>query len=49
MSAKLFIDLSVLLFEMIGYGVLVFVDWRIAVGVFALHWAINIKIRAKNV
>ena len=28
-----------------GYILLAYVDWRIAVGVFAIHWLINVRMR----
>jgi hypothetical protein len=31
--------------QLVGYGVLLFADWRVALGVFLCHWAINIEYR----
>jgi len=32
----------------IGYGMLVISDWKIAVGVFFIHWYMNIKVEESN-
>jgi len=29
---------------MTGYGLLLFTDWKIALGVFLIHWYVNIDI-----
>jgi hypothetical protein len=34
-----------LFLQLVGYGVLIYVDWRVALGVFLCHWAINIECR----
>ena len=34
--------------QLIGYGILIYIDWRIALGAFLLHWAINIECRARR-
>lgn len=37
---QLVYSILVTIFMVAGYGILVWVDWRIAVGVFLIHWSI---------
>jgi hypothetical protein len=33
-----------LILETFGYGILIYIDWRVALAVFLIQWAIQIKI-----
>jgi hypothetical protein len=43
-KAKLIINI---LFELAGYGFLFAVDWKVALGVFFIHWQINMDCKNK--
>jgi len=35
-------------FQLVGYVILFYFDWHIALGVFLLHWAINIECKPES-